>query len=1319
MLTAFAIACGLAMMAGGIAIYALQTNWFKQQVRERIVSAAEQASGGRVELGSFTYNWRMLTAEFTGFVVHGTEPAGAPPLFRADSVRVGLRLVSLFKRDVDVAYLRLDRPEIHLLVRPDGTTNLPQPKVSTSANLFLQQLFSLNVRRFEFKDGLLQVDAQRFPLTVRGNGLRVLLSYERSASQYKASLSSDDVQVQSNRLQNFSGRLTAGLRLGRDRLLVDDLVLKSEHSQLQAHGALLRFANPLANLALDAHIAAADLASLAGLSSLPGGELDLRGALRYDAAADFTFAGSLSGRKLVYRSSTFALRNIDISSLVLARRDQLTLTKLSLNPFGSTVQGDAVIKQNGEFQFTGKFFGGNLRQVNAFLPRFPIPWGGVASGTLRLSGALNRRNLTLQTAAHIAPASSGIPVSGDLDLSYRQLGEVLIFGNSHFDLPHTQISFSGTAGQNLRLTLTSTDLNDLKPTFSRTAPTVFKNGEIHFDGTLSGPLANPYIQGNVAAAQLEIEKTTWRQVRSYINLAEGGIDFSGLTADSNLLRITGSGHLGLEKWALQPASALRLNAQFERADLASLSPAFIPLPVHLLQGSASGSLNLSGTLSDPRGLASLKIDNLDAYGVPVNSVRVEADLEPGHLRITRGTVRAGAALLIFSGGYRHENGLWQGGEIELKADSNGFPLTSLAPVQSYKPGLQALVEVHLRASARVTAQQILPTHADGTLILRSITLKGVPYGSVTAGVSTYGQTLDADFSGALRDTHLSGRAQIQLVAGLPVAGEIHLNRISLPTLYALATANPAHSIPFDGFLQGTVTLSGPLEHLDQIHGTVKLDELQLSSSLPNPALPGRDRSNASELIFRNTGPILLDAAKGTATIRSFEIRGKDTTLSARGSIPYLHQRPIDLSLRGSADLRIFQLFDPNVRSSGQSVLNTSISGTLADPIISGTLQLRDGSFFLEAVPNGLIGVNGTVNFDRDRATIQKLTARTGGGEVSLGGFVTYGAGSPLVYRLEANAENVRMRYGGSASVTANASLRLTGTSKNSVLSGTFGISRAAFTPNTDVGNLLADISAPSAAPANERDFLTGLQLDIHLENTPDFQLSTALSRDVEASIDLRLRGTPAHPILLGSISANQGDIKVFGTKYSINRGEVSFVNPVKIEPVLNLDLQTQARGIIVDITISGALGKLNINYRSDPPLQPRDIIALLTVGHTPDIAANISSAQTSAGGALQTNANTVLGAAISPGSSRLQKLFGVANIKIDPMVQGITNTMQRLTIEQQISRNITVTYVTNLSQTSEQIFRFEWALSPQYSLVALRDDNGEFGIDIQYKKRFK
>ena len=429
---------------------------------------------------------------------------------------------------------------------------------------------------------------------------------------------------------------------------------------------------------------------------------------------------------------------------------------------------------------------------------------------------------------------------------------------------------------------------------------------------------------------------------------------------------------------------------------------------------------------------------------------------------------------------------------------------------------------------------------------------------------------------------------------------------------------------------------------------------------------------------------------------------------------------MNLRADGSVNLKVFQLADANVVSTGLSTIDASIKGTYREPSISGKLELKKASFFLNNVSNGLSDVNGTLRFDGNRATIETLTAHSGGGDLSMAGFVSFGGG-PLVYQLTGIANQVRVRYGGGISVTANSSLRFSGTSEASVLSGTVTVTKAAFNPSTDIGTLLANTAAPVPAPGNERGFLDGVQFDVRVESSPNLQLSTYLSQDVQAEVNIRLRGTPDHPAVLGGVSVNEGDIKIFGTTYTINRGEINFQNPARIEPVLDLDLLTSAGGIAVDITVSGPLSKLNINYRSDPPLQPRDIVALLTVGRAPDIASNLTSSQTTNDfSALQSGANTVLGQAFSPVSNRLSKLFGITNIKIDPLVQGITNTPQaRLTVQQQISKSITVTYITNLQQTSEQIFRVEWAFSTQYSLVALRDDNGEFGVDILFKKRFR
>ena len=194
---------------------------------------------------------------------------------------------------------------------------------------------------------------------------------------------------------------------------------------------------------------------------------------------------------------------------------------------------------------------------------------------------------------------------------------------------------------------------------------------------------------------------------------------------------------------------------------------------------------------------------------------------------------------------------------------------------------------------------------------------------------------------------------------------------------------------------------------------------------------------------------------------------------------------------------------------------------------------------------------------------------------------------------------MRVRYPEGVSTTVSSNLSLTGTSAKSILSGVLTIRRASFNPRTDIGGILASSAKPIAAPTTPNLILRGMQLDVHVETAPGMQFQTSLTSDLQAEADLRIRGTAAKPSLIGRIVVNQGDVQFFGNKYTINRGEIGFYNPVKIEPVLDMDLETRVRGMLVTINFTGPLSKLNVSYRSDPPLQSNEIIALLAVGRAP------------------------------------------------------------------------------------------------------------------------
>ena len=71
----------LVLVVAGIII--VQTQWFRNFVRGKIIATVESSTGGTVEIASFAFDWRHLRADVRDFVLQGTEPAGAAPLFRA------------------------------------------------------------------------------------------------------------------------------------------------------------------------------------------------------------------------------------------------------------------------------------------------------------------------------------------------------------------------------------------------------------------------------------------------------------------------------------------------------------------------------------------------------------------------------------------------------------------------------------------------------------------------------------------------------------------------------------------------------------------------------------------------------------------------------------------------------------------------------------------------------------------------------------------------------------------------------------------------------------------------------------------------------------------------------------------------------------------------------------------------------------------------------------------------------------------------------------------------------------------------------------
>jgi len=277
------VAIGIVALAGLLlvsSILIVRGPWFSNFVREKIIAVVEESTGGRVEIGSFTFDWTHLTVRIRDFILHGREPREARPLVRVPLLELRLKLLTGFRKAVDLRYLGIHQPQVNLIVFPDGTTNVPQPRghKPPSDKSGLETVVNLAVQRFEIENGLLEYAQQKSSFSARGENLRVLLNYNTLNPGYRGNLSIDPVLVTSPDRPPLRVRMDMPVTIEKDAVTVTGGKLSTAQSQILIDASLRDLKAPVIAVRANATI------------SLP--EMQ-RG---YPAGAPATLTAKLSGR---------------------------------------------------------------------------------------------------------------------------------------------------------------------------------------------------------------------------------------------------------------------------------------------------------------------------------------------------------------------------------------------------------------------------------------------------------------------------------------------------------------------------------------------------------------------------------------------------------------------------------------------------------------------------------------------------------------------------------------------------------------------------------------------------------------------------------------------------------------------------------------------------------------------------------------------------------------------------------------------------------------------------------------------------------------
>jgi translocation and assembly module TamB len=1359
--TWIAASLAVVLLVAGVlgTILVLASDWFSQKIRERIVAEVEKATGGRTEIGAFRFDWKQLRAEVDGFVLHGNEPTDGPPLLRADAIAVGIKVISVPPRAMDIQYLDVRRPQVYLIVYPDGRTNVPAPKVKRLGKGTLETILDLAVGRYSLQDGSFTVrNRGRTPFAAQGRNLQAQFRYDFAGLRYRGQVSVASTAVRWGDYGPTPLEVRLELAVERDRVQIHAGRLATSQSQAEFAGAIGNLADPAGSFQYKVHASLGEVARTLGWRTQLDGPVALTGNLRFQGIARYWATGSLIATGLRFRpdprltlsgfradgsfeadSSGVAVHGMHISGTVEAmsrmavsgriatvtlRERILDAAGIRLEMLGGSFQGQARLADFARARVEGEITAMDARQMLEFYNGQHVPWDGMIAGPLELSATLGQaRTLHLQTHAAISPAPQGAPVRGAVEARYEGATETLDLARSWLALPATRVDFSGVLGRQLQLRVDSRNPDEVLPAFEiKALPIKLENGEAKFEGTVIGTLEDPRVSGHGNVTHLN-----WAGHR--IDAASGDMDLTraGLALHNGHVRrggmeVQGEAALGMQDWKVAASSPISAAGTVRDADAADLM-ALAEIQHIPLRGTVGADGKVWGTFSAPQVAASFTVTKGTLKGEPFDRIAGAAGYSGATAELSDVQISAGAKLVTLQASYQHQPGNFSNGRLRVQVHSNAMPLAQFDKVLQAYPGIGGTAELHATGLVDVAAAKPGQPAFDlaslnGALYARGLRINDQPFRDVNLTATTKGTDLEARFDSELAGSAVHGEGSWRLAGDYPGRAQISFKGLDLERLRTwLRGSKLPGGFQITGSAEGTLVLEGPAIDPDRWKAQLRVPTLRVG---PGGELAAQGRI----LALHNPEPMVVKMERGVIHVVSARLVGRATDLSLSGTVSLQqHGNPMDLRVNGRFDLASLQDFNRDIYGSGGIQTAVTIRGPLAQPQVAGRLDIKDAAFNLAEIPVGIYKANGVVLFDASRATIQSFSGESGGGTVTLSGFAGY-SGDTLAFHLHANARELRVRYPEDFSTVADASMSLTGASDSSTLSGRVTVLRVGFNPRSDFSSLLAKSAQPVRTPAAHTGLLGNMHLDVQIESAPDLTFQSSLAQGLEAEASLRLRGTASNPSLLGRINVTQGQIVFFGTSFTIDQGSIGFYNPVKLEPVVNVDLDTKARGIDVTLNISGTINKLNMTPRSDPPMPFSDIVALLATGRSPSCDYSTLMASPASPQSLQQmGASALLGQAIaSPVTGRLQRFFGVTRLKIDPTLTSLTgvenNPQARLTIEQQVTPDITFTYITDVTSTNPLVIQVEWAVSRRWSAVALRDENGLVGLNFVYKRRF-
>jgi len=801
-------------------------------------------------------------------------------------------------------------------------------------------------------------------------------------------------------------------------------------------------------------------------------------------------------------------------------------------------------------------------------------------------------------------------------------------------------------------------------------------GKAALRGRLTGELFAPVFDGALSAGPVTIKDILFHDAAGAVQLRDKKLSFSKVDIHQLGSRYILDGSIDFS--GANIVYAARLNVV--RSDVVSVVALFYkPIPLQL---SASGEITFTGSSKDFAGSAALTLGPGSAYGESFSKGSLTMRLSPERISFPQLVLQKGAGVVKGNGWIDFK------GAYAALVTSRGVDLSEVDHLSGIP--LSGMFDLDIDSNGPFSAPHVRSVLALDDLKYRQASLGG---GKATLVVDGGKLTLQADL--------INGKARL--------AGTMDLH--APYDWIASADLRSADITPF--------IVSGSNETLSRVKAVV---DGKVTAHGRGGAVP----SLAGSIIFQhlsfaigdyrleNEGDAVVNMDAGKVQVKALSFIGPGTRLSVTGSMQIM--KDYDLTFTGKANLSLLRLLYREIEhSDGIADVKLTVRETWDKPEISGKMRLENGEIKIKDIPQTFSSLNGSIDFNQERIVIDSLTGDVGGGRMKLSGWVQLARFIPGEFSTRMAFDNVTVRYPPGLVSTLSGELYYEGDAADQNLSGDVLIKRALYEKRVEWKSMLLDtFKGFSQKRKTEIGWIGETQLNIRFHGKDNILIQNNLAK-IPIEVDTFIRGTPSQPQLLGRLEARTGVAYFRRNDFKIQHASVDFVDPNRINPVLDIQAETRIREYTIRMSISGAADRATVTFVSDPPLSETDVLSMLALGKT---SADLKGKGAAVG--MSEAASFATGQFQDIFERRARSLTGLDRFQVDPYLSKDTSVPRVTVGKELIQDKLYFTYSSNVGTTTpDTVFRIEYVLDKHFSLVGEQNELGTIGADVKFRFEFK